>query len=272
MRLATWTPYLLLAMALATAPACQTGRADGPQLRPAEGFNTDAGRAFKQAEEVFDGGEFLEAIRRYNLIRSKFPYSEFAALSDLRIADAYFAQEKYATAVEQYRTFIKLYAEHPQVIYASWRVALSFSMQMPDDFFLLPPGYERDLARARDAERELRYFLRRHPDTQYTDAAKRRLLLARRRLADHELYVATFYLERDNPRAAAIRLTGLLKNYTGLGLDPQALFLLARAYLELKDTDRALIAIRDLIEVHPQSEYAAKARDYLKRYQLAMPQ
>ena len=60
----------------------------------------------------------MEAIRRYNLIRSKFPYSEFAALSDLRIADAYFAQEKYATAVEQYRTFIKLYAEHPQVIYA----------------------------------------------------------------------------------------------------------------------------------------------------------
>lgn len=233
-------------------------------------YSSQAQALYEDAQETLEDGEFSEAIRRFNLVRTRYSYSKYAALSDLRIADAYFVQEKYATAIEQYRTFNKLYAGHSESTYAHWRVALAFFKQMPTDNIILPPGYERDLARARDAEREIRLFIKRNPSTKYTKDARRYLLLARRRLADHELYVATFYLTRNNPRAAALRLTYLLKNYTGLGLDPQALFLLARAYIELKDVDKALVALKDLVRVHPQSEYAQKALDYVDRYQLKL--
>lgn len=252
---------LLLASASTIAPGCASTNANAS-------YSSQAQALYKDAQETLEDGEFSEAIRRFNLIRTRYSYSKYAALSDLRIADAYFIQEKYATAIEQYRTFNKLYVGHPQNTYANWRVALSFFRQMPTDNIILPPGYERDLARARDAEREMRLFLKRNPNTEYTKDAGRYLLLARRRLADHELYVATFYLTRNNPRAAALRLTYLLKNYTGLGLDPQALFLLARAYLELKDVDKAVVALKDLVSVHPQSEYAQRARAYAQRYQL----
>lgn len=231
-------------------------------------YTDQAQAAYAEAEDAYESGEYLEAIRRYNLVRTKFPYSQYAPLSDLRIADAYFEQEKYATAIEQYRTFIKLYADHPQHAYANWRVAFCFYKQMPEDWFLLPPGYERDLARARDAQRELAYFLERFGQSPYSAEARQKLLESRRRLADHEMYVATFYLKRSNPRAAAMRLTYLLKNYSGLGLDAQALFLLARAYIELKDLDKALVALNDLIAVHPSSPEASKARAYLQEYGL----
>lgn len=233
-----------------------------------QSYASQAQAAFQEAEEALDGGEYLEAVRRFNLIRTRFPYSRYAPLADLRIADAYFMQDKFATAIEQYRTFLKLYANHPRVTYARWRVAFSFYKQMPEDWLFLPPGYERDLDRARDARRELKFFLRQNPNTKYTKVARKYLLLSKRRLADHELYVAKFYLQRKNPRAAALRLTYLLQNYQGLGLDAPALFLLARAYLELKDVDKAAVALRDLIRVHPRSTYAAKARTYIKRHGL----
>ena len=263
-------PGLALLVALATCGGALSAGcvAGGPQAKKAPTYADQAQAAYAEAEEAFEAGEYLEAIRRYNIIRTKFPYSQLAPMSDLRIADAYVEQEKYATAIEQYRTFIKLYADHPQLTYANWRIALCFYKQMPEDWFLIPPGYERDLARARDAQRELGYFLDRFPQSQFSQEARQKLLLTRRRMADHELYVAVFYLKRDNPRAAAMRLTYLLKNFSGLGLDAQALFLLARAYLELKDVDKALVALRDLIAVHPQTEQATKARDYLRRHNL----
>lgn len=259
-----------LGISLCLSAGMLSGCVTGSSGRVAS-YSDQAQAAFAEAEDAFEGGEYLEAIRRYNLVRTKFPYSQLAPISDLRIADAYFEQEKYATAIEQYRTFIKLYADHPEHVYANWRVAFCFYKQMPEDWFLLPPGYERDLARARDAQREIAYFLERHGKSKYAPEARRRLLESKRRLADHEMYVATFYLERSNPRAAAMRLTYLLKNYSGLGLDAQALYLLAKAYLELKDVDKALVALNDLIKVHPKSDEAQRARVYLREHNLMTP-
>ncbi len=227
-----------------------------------------AQKAYKDAERAFKTGDYSESIRRFNVLRSKFPYSGLAVLADLRIADAYFEQEKYATAVEQYRAFSKLHPDDDRVTYANWRVAFAFYKQMPREWFFLPPGYERDLDRAKEAERELQYFLRRNPETEYTAEATRKLKETRRRLADHELYVAKFYLKRDNPRAAAMRLSYLLQNYPGLGLDPQALFLLARAYLELDDVNKAVVALTDLIEYYPKHPLALDAKDYMAKHKL----
>jgi outer membrane protein assembly factor BamD len=238
---------------------------------PDDAYSAQAQEVWDRAERAFSSNDFLEAIRLYNMVRTQYTYSAYVALADLRIADAYFEQERFATSIEQYRTFIKLYPNHERILYANWRIAHAFYRQVPDDWFFLPPAYERELARARDAERELRLFLRRFPNTEFTEQANRFLLLSRRRLADHELYVATFYLERDNPRAAAMRLTYLLQNYSGLGLDPNALFLLARAYVELKDVDRALIALKDLVETHPQHPLTKKALAWANQHKLTIP-
>lgn len=270
------TPWLralrrlcLLAASCAALIAMSPTRAHAQMEQPTlSEFDEKAANAWESAERAFRSGDYIEAIRRYNLLRTKFPYSGLSTLADLRIADAYFTQEKYATAIEQYRAFIKLHPQNDQVTYAAWRVALSFAEQMPKDFWMLPPGYQRDLRSAENAVDELRYFLRRYPESKWDEKATRRLLLARRRLADHELYVAKFYLKRDNPRAAAMRLSYMLKNYPGLGLDPDALFLLARAYVELGDVRKARVALNDLIQVHPDHPLSADARAYMTRHNL----
>lgn len=254
---------LLLAPALAGVTGCATGADPQPKT-----YAGAAEKRYKDADEDLKDGNYLEAIRQFNSVRNKFPYSKYAPLSELRIGDAYFNQEKYASAVEQYRNFIQLHPKHPKVPFAHWRVALAFHKLMPEDWWLLPPAYERDLARTEDAVREMQLFIKRYPDSEYTERARKLLAQERRRLADHELYVAKFYLDRENPRAAAMRLRYLLENYAGLGVDPEALFLLARAYLELGDVEKAKTALGDLIQYHPNTEYAREARDYLAEYNL----
>lgn len=224
--------------------------------------------AFQKAERAMERGDYIDASARYNAIRSQYPYSQFATLSELRLADAYFEEDKFTSAISQYRSFIKLHPNHPQVIYANYRVAESFVGQMPKPFLFLPPVHERELASTKDAERELEYFIKKYPESQYSTDAKRQLAQVRRRLADHEMYVAQFYLKKDNPRAAAMRLTYLLANYSGVGLDPQSLFLLGRCYLELGDLSKAKTALTDLVQNFGDEPLARQARNYMQRHNL----
>lgn len=251
---------ILLASLMFTG--CATGK------KSQKTYESKVERAYDRAEAAMERGDYIDAVARYNAIRSQFPYSRFATLSDLRLGDAYYEQEKFATAISQYRTFMKLHPNHPEVDYASFRVAESFKGQMPNDWLLLPPSYERELSTTRDAEREYEFFLKKFPDSEFADDASRELAQVKRRLADHELYVATFYLRKNNPRACALRLRYLLDNYSGVGLDPRALFLLGRSYLELGDVGKARTALQDLVDNFPDDSLAREARRYLDRYGL----
>lgn len=233
-----------------------------------ESYQALAQDAYNDAMSDFRDGNYLEASSKFNLIRTRYSYSRFAALSELRLADVYYAQDSFPSAIEQYRGFIKLHPGHEQVVYAAYRTAMSFFGQMPDSWFFMPPTHEKDLSRARDAEREFRFFLAKYSKSDFAPEAKRKLAEVRRRLADHELFVAEFYLKRDNPRAAAMRLTYLLDNYSGLGLDARALFLLGRSYILLKDVDKAKTALEDLIEFHGRTTWADRARGYMAEYSL----
>lgn len=265
-RFSAFPPFASLALliVLGAASATSTGCATGSNQAPTT-YSDQVEAAFQRGEQAFKSKDYLEAIRRFNTVRNQFPYSKYAALAELRIGDSYFAQEQYQTAIEQYRSFIQLHPNHDKSTYAYYQVALGYYQQMPSDWWFLPPSFEKDLSRARESIRELRLFLRHFPDSEYAKDATKKLAIARRRMADHELYVANFYLDRDNPRAAANRLTYLLKNYSGVGLDPSALFLLGRAYLQLGEVDKAIDALTDLVEVHPNSEPAQEAKKYLDR-------
>lgn len=257
---------LLLAVTSAGAAGCATTGGSTVDISKAE---TPAEQRYLLGQSRFERGDHEGAIEAYDKVRNDYPYSRFATLAQLRIGDAYFEQEQYSSAAEQYRSFVKLHPNHPKVPYARFRRAKAIYEKMPENWFFMPPAHQRDLSSTETAARHLQDFQRRHPESKYAEEARKLLAETRRRLADHEMYVAEFYLERDNPRAAAMRLKYLLNNYSGLGLDAKALYLLARSYLELGDTNKAKVALEDLIEFHPSSEYAGRARSYLEEHELA---
>jgi Outer membrane lipoprotein len=115
----------------------------------------------------------------------------------------------------------------------------------------------------------VRRFLHDFPESEHVEDAQRveRDVLAL--LARHELYVAGFYLGRDRPQAAVMRIETLLANYSGSGVEPEAMLLLGRVYLHMRDRTQAQRAFEGIITDFPESGFATQARDYLR--ELGMP-
>ena len=220
---------------------------------------------YLKGKEALADDEFVEAAGYFTHVKNKFPFSKYAAYAELRLADTNFAEEKYAEAVSAYRIFLRGHPTHPEVErgYVNFRICECYVHQMPDDWALSPPAYEKDQSTAQDALRELRDFVERFPRSRYIVRARRRLHTVLRRLADHELYVARFYLDRDKPRAAVGRLEGLLQEYPEAGADPEVMLILGETYLKASERDRARATFTRLAAEHGGNVYGRKARLYL---------
>lgn len=242
---------------------------------PVEANYADSARAaYDEAMEYFEDEDFLEAVKRLTTVKNKYAYSKYAALAELRIADAYYEQEKWVEAIDAYRTFAQSRPNHGDVPYALWRVGRSYFEQIPSDFFILPPVHERDPAATKDALRALGTFVDRYPDHEQTPDARERILACRRLLADQELYVARFYMRQDRPVSARGRLEGIVAQYADLpDRWSEAALRLVRVYIEVAATAPAAEAdelnakarqmASRLIQDQPGATESEEARDLL---------
>jgi len=228
-------------------------------------YAKDAAGNYSQGEAALKDGRTQEALKYFEHIRFKYPYSDVASLADLGIADAHFEREKYVEAIEAYRNFVKMHPNHAKADYASFRVALSHYKDIPSDFILFPPSSEKDQTSVRQARTTLEDFLRDWPKSPFIPEAEKLLVQLKRRLAEHELYVANFYIHRDHWQAAVSRLSKLLEDFPGTELEAQALLLLGRSYLELGEKEKAREALQRLLQQFPGGAHRPEAERLLKR-------
>ncbi len=218
---------------------------------------------YAEGLEDFYSGDCLDAEPTFRDVRRKYPYSRFAALAELRLADCLFEDGKYPEAIQAYQQFARHRPSHVEVPYARFRVAKSYCEQMPTEWLLSPPAHERDQAPAQQALHHLRRFIVDYPQDPHLPKAKRLAEEALEMLSKHELYVAEFYLDRDHPKAAIGRLRTLLRSYPKSSVEPEALLLLGDTYLSLEDRKRARKAFKILLTRFPGSDQADTARSRL---------
>jgi outer membrane protein assembly factor BamD len=254
------SPSVALAIALPLALA-GTGACAAPQ-KP-RNYADEARLAYDTAMEPFNDDDCLTAEPMFRKIRSDFPYSRYAALAELREADCLERADKHAEAIEIYQRFARVRASHEDVPYARFKAAEAQFEQIPSEWFASPPAHERDLRAARDALRDLRRFLLDYPSDEHAKEGARMEERTLKLLAQHELYVADFYLRRDHPEAALARIREMLDSYDGSGYEPQALLLLGRTQLLMKEPGAAHATFRALMERYPQSGMAVQAQRFL---------
>jgi len=166
---------------------------------------------------------FPEAQKYFQFVKQKYPFSKYAVLAELGIADTQFARGNYTEAIDAYKSFTRLHPTHEKVEdgYVAFRICESYYKDMPEDVWLLPPSYEKDQSAIIDAQREIEDFRKKFPTSPYMSKAAEIRREVLKRLVDHEVYVARFYLKSDHPKAAAMRLEGAIKRYPGSGREPE---------------------------------------------------
>jgi len=248
------------ALAIALFAACGgPSRSIGPDGKPVESAEED----YRIGEAELKDRNWQESQKIFERIRTKYPFSKYAALSELRLADAKFAQDKFVEAADAYQQFVKLHPNHEEVDYAAYRVGLSRYKDSPSEFMLFPPAYERDNTSLAGAAAAIETFLKSYPQSKYAPDAKKLLAEAQDRFADRDWYVAQFYARRERWPGVAGRLEKLVKDYPGSSHETAALLQLAQTYLKMNERFRAQKALQQLIVKYPQDSRRAEAEKLL---------
>jgi outer membrane protein assembly factor BamD len=253
---------IALAAALASLSACGGKHVSfSGQAR----FGASAEDDYQAGMDLMKDSAWPEAQKFFDNVKKKYPFSKYAALSDLRIADLKFEQKLWNEAIDAYGEFVRLHPTHEDVDYAEFRVGVARLEDAPGDFALFPPAFEKDQRQVEKAAASFRAFLEKHPSSKYAPEAKKLLGNAEGRLAAHEWYVAEFYYKRQKWAGAAGRYEALVEKYPGSRHEPQALMKLAESCVAMDQKYRARTALQKLIVSHPQDPLRPQAEQLLAK-------
>jgi outer membrane protein assembly factor BamD len=264
--------HRLLTLAMAFGLFASAGCATSEEATKPITYSLTAKQNYEKGLAELKDENYPEAQKYFQFVKSKYPFSKFAVLAELAIADSQFARGNYNEAIDAYKAFARLHPTHDKVEdgYVAFKVGESYFKDMPDDIWILPPSYEKDQSAVSDALRELTDFERKFPDSKYLRQAQDLRKQVLQRLVDHEVYVARFYLNSDHPKAAALRIEGAIRRYPGSGREPELLFTLGETYLHMDDPLRAKETFQRIVTEHPENPNARRAALYLdfiaKRY------
>jgi outer membrane protein assembly factor BamD len=246
----------LAALALAgLVSACSKPPPSFEEVEPADVL-------YQRGQEILEGGTWFgviprvkhdDAIDTFQSIIDNYPYSEYAVLAELRIADAYFDDGKYEEALAYYRDFADLHPQHEMVPYTIYRAALCHERRMR--------SADRDQTPTRDALLFLDRLLAHYPYSEYAAEAEVLWRSLRTRLAQHVKEIADFYVSRDEWESAAERYRTILNEYPGLGFDAEALYRLGLCYLHMNRETEAESIFQAVVQNYQDSDVARDAED-----------
>ncbi len=225
---------LLLALTLVGLVSCARSQPDfDMEIPSAEELYADGEKSLQKRKFLWliPFTDYQKAIDKFQEIVDNYPYSEYAVLAEMKIADTYYEQGKWEEALSYYRDFSELHPENQRVEYAMFRTARCYENQVQDP--------DRDQTATRNAVEAYGFLLDEFPGGEHTGEAEERLRNLRARLADHQFILANFYFNIEEYQAAARRYRLLLDEYPGLGFDDVVLHRLAISYTRLNRPEEA---------------------------------
>ena len=218
---------------------------------------------YEAAESAFKGRRFTEAVKYFDVVKNKYPYSKYAVLAELRLADTHFEREKWLEAADEYRIFVRFHPRHEEVVYATYRVAIAHSRAIEQNVSWLPfvDAREKDQSSARDTIRACDDFIQRFPADERVAEIKILRSTARGRLADVDLFAATFYEERERWQGAVWRYLRVGDEFGDTEKAPLALLKAGKLTASrLNDAPSAKAIFERLVREHPDAKEAKEAR------------
>jgi outer membrane protein assembly factor BamD len=212
---------------------------------------------YKKAHHELETYSLNAAIKTYESLTARFPFTDEARQARLDIIYAYYRAGEGESAIDAAETFIRENPTHPRVDYAWYVKGLV-------DFERQPNAIERlfraDLSKrppsnARKAFAAFKTVVEQYPRSEYAHDSLQRMVYLRNRLASYEVHVARYYYKRGAYLAAAQRAKGAIEQYDGAPAIRDALGILIACYDKMNLAVLATQA-RQVYEVN----YAADTR------------
>jgi len=168
--------------------------------------------------DAYSRGKYEKAKKSFDALLSQYPFSEYSLLAELKTADSSYFLEHYEEALLLYKDFEERHPTNEAVPYVMFQMGMCYYQQIDT--------IDRDSGNAVNAINAFMRLLRAFSDTPYTEEARFRIRAARNFLANHEYYVASFFVRRHSYGQAQTRLEFLLQQYPESVVAPKAQTLL----------------------------------------------
>ncbi len=197
---------------------------------------------FTEATEWFNEESFGNAVERYNYLLEQYPLNPYAEEAQLKIAYAHYLDKGYAEAIAAFGDFERMYPISPHMPFVEYYRGMCYLQQTR--------SADRDQGVTEKALHHFQRTVERYPRSPFAPMAQEKIQVCWEALAEHELYVADFYVDYYNTPAALSRLRGIVENYPD-----------TKAFLT------ALLRLEEGLSQGGREEVAALAKKTLAYYQ-----
>ena len=182
---------------------------------PSEKMNKTAQQLAAEGAQAFLDEDYREAVKAYTDLKDWYPFSKYAILAELKIADSHFRLEAYDEAIVAYESFEKLHPRNEAVPYVVNQIGLCWFNQIDT--------VDRDPTPAQNAMTQFRRVLEQFPGSEYAPKADEKIEKCLDTIAGHELYVANYLKKTKEFKAALKRYEYITAHYPGTAQSEVAL-------------------------------------------------
>jgi outer membrane protein assembly factor BamD len=227
----------------------------GKEVKTIEG---DPETLYQQGLTRFNKRDYPEALKKFEQVKSGFPDSPpYTVWAELKVGDCHFLRKEYVEAIAAYEEFKKIHPTHEEMPYVQFQIGMAYFNQMLTR--------DRDQTFTKKALSSFEYLVANYPPSLFTEKAKEKIEICKKRLADHEFYVANYYYKTGNFQAASLRFQNLLQTFPKMPEEDKTLLLLGKCYVELEQGEKAREAFTKIITEYPKSSHDGEAKNNLEQ-------
>jgi len=196
---------------------------------------------YDEAQDALNSAEFETAVKHLESLEARFPFDPYAKQAQLEIAYAYYKFEELDQATSAIERFSRLHPRDPHmdyVYYLKGLINFNRGQGLLDDWFPREPS-RHDPAVLEQAFNDFSTLVSRFPDSIYAGDAHQRMIYLRNQMAEKEILVAEFYIERKSWLSAAKRAKAVIVRFPNTIWTKRALEIMLISYQQLELDDLA---------------------------------
>ena len=166
---------------------------------------TDPFILYEEGYKAFESNDFFYANKKFDEAELNFENIDLAAKSAVMYIFSLYGINFYEEALENIKKFAQTYPADKRVIYVEYLKAVIFFEQINDE--------KKDLEPLLEANKQIDYFVKKYPNSDYTVDLRFKKDLIQNQLAAKELYNAKYYISVQKWIPAINRLKIIVKNY-----------------------------------------------------------
>jgi outer membrane protein assembly factor BamD len=211
---------------------------------------------YKKGLAFYKRKQYARALEIFNELKANFPGEDpYYSWAELKAADCHFFKEEYEEAITNYEEFRKFHPFHEDIPYVIFQIGLAYFNQMK--------SADRDQSFTRKALSNFEFLIASYPPSIFSEKAREKVKICRKRLAEQELYIAKYHYKKKKYQGAKERLEVLVEIYPEVDILDEALVYLGKSHLQLGESEAARKVFTHLVQKYPESRYSNEAKERL---------